>query len=76
MTAFIQAHAAGQDSGTISIPGITETLVMPCTEPVNLPQLQRLRRQFIALNRQHTIDSSRVGEAFVGYLNDAFEGAS
>lgn len=41
--------------------------------PPSLPQLQRLRRQFIALNRQHSLSKARVKALFVVYLNDAFE---
>lgn len=41
--------------------------------PPSLPQLQRLRRQFIALQRQHGLSKSRIRDLFVDYLNDAFE---
>ncbi|KAF2154037.1 chromatin associated protein KTI12 [Myriangium duriaei CBS 260.36] len=37
------------------------------------PQLQRLRRQFVAQNRVNEIDKRRVGGLFVDYLNDAFQ---
>jgi protein KTI12 len=43
------------------------------TNPTSLPQLQRLRRQFIQLNRQHNLSKARVKGLFVGHLNDAFE---
>ena len=39
---------------------------------VSLPQLQRVRRQFISLNRQHAQARSRIKELFVGYLNTNF----
>jgi len=40
---------------------------------VTLPMLQRMRRQFMSLNRQHThLDKNRVGPLFVDYLNDQF----
>jgi tRNA uridine 5-carbamoylmethylation protein Kti12 len=38
---------------------------------VMLPQLQRLRRQFIALNRRHDIAVDRAGVLFVEFLNGA-----
>lgn len=47
---------------------------------VGLPQLQRFRRAFVALNRGGigleavgTLAAGRLRESFVGYLNDAFE---
>lgn len=36
------------------------------------PQLQRLRRQFVAFNRVSEIEKSRLPTAFVRYLNDSF----
>lgn len=50
------------DVGTVELPGRT----------VALPQLQRLRRQFITLNRQHKLMKERIGGAFVEYLNDSW----
>lgn len=41
--------------------------------PVALPALQRLRRQFIALNRRDAVPAKRITVTFVGYLNDAFQ---
>lgn len=43
--------------------------------PVGLPALQRLRRQFITLNRQTAVPVKRIRESFVGYLNDSFGAA-
>ncbi len=47
---------------------------------VGLPQLQRYRRAFVALNRGGIgleavgkLAAGRLRESFVGYLNDAFE---
>lgn len=40
--------------------------------PVGLPALQRLRRQFISLNRQNAVPAKRIRESFVSYLNDSF----
>jgi protein KTI12 len=41
--------------------------------PIGLPALQRLRRQFISLNRKDAVPVKRIKESFVGYLNDSFE---
>lgn len=43
--------------------------------PIGLPALQRLRRQFISLNRKDAVPVKRIKESFVGYLNDSFEAA-
>jgi protein KTI12 len=40
---------------------------------VGVGGLQRLRRQFISLNRQNAVPVKRIRESFVGYLNDSFE---
>lgn len=48
-----------------------QVVCLPMTPPT-LAQLQRLRRQFIALNRQHDLSKARVKGLFVDYLNDAF----
>lgn len=42
---------------------------------MSLPALQRLRRQFISLNRQSAVSVARIKESFVGYLNDSFQAA-
>ena len=40
-----------------------------------MPELQRLRRQFLAYAKTHSLEGSgRVAEAFVRYLNDALRG--
>jgi protein KTI12 len=48
---------------------------LPAGREVGLPALQRLRRQFIALNRQNAVSVARIKESFVGYLNDLFQAA-
>jgi protein KTI12 len=57
--------------------GERERLVveLPANRTVGLPALQRLRRQFIALNRQNAVSAARIKESFVGYLNDSFQAA-
>ncbi|KAK0711599.1 RNA polymerase II elongator complex subunit [Lasiosphaeris hirsuta] len=53
---------------------------LPPSRKVGLPQLQRYRRAFVALNRGGIgleavgkLAAGRLRESFVGYLNDAFE---
>nr|POF08156.1 protein kti12 [Quercus suber] len=63
---------AGEGGGEVAIAGADHVVELPITAP-SLPQMQRLRRQFIALNRQHsTLSKARIRELFVDYLNDAF----
>lgn len=71
ITTWQQDHP-GEGGGQISILGAEQTIDLPTTV-TTLPQLQRLRRQFTALNRQHSLSKSRIRELFVDYLNDAFE---
>ena len=70
ITTWQQDHP-GEVGGQISIPGTEQTIDLPATA-TTLPQLQRLRRQFTALNRQHALSKSRIRDLFVDYLNDAF----
>ncbi|PNS16591.1 hypothetical protein CAC42_91 [Sphaceloma murrayae] len=42
-------------------------------EGVRGPQLQRLRRQFVTMNRVSEVEKKRIGPLFVDYLNDAFQ---
>ena len=53
---------------------------LPAGKKVGLPQLQRLRRAFVGLNRGGiglepigNLGPARIRESFVRYLNDAFE---
>ena len=48
-----------------------DTIELPIS-PVSLPQLQRIRRQFIAVNRQLKIPKARIRKAFAEYLNGSF----
>lgn len=50
------------------------TLQLPARK-VGTPELQRLRRQFISLNRQNAVSSIRIKESFVEWLNDSFQDA-
>ncbi|KAI1433987.1 chromatin associated protein KTI12 [Xylaria sp. CBS 124048] len=75
-----------EGGGEVSIPrgsGKGEdnlVIELPASKKVGLPQLQRLRRAFIGLNRGGiglegigNMGPSRIRETFVGYLNDNFE---
>lgn len=71
VTTWQQDHP-GEGGGEITIQGAERPITLPTTAP-SLPQLQRLRRQFTSLNRQHTLSKSRIRDLFVDYLNDAFQ---
>ena len=71
ITTWQQDHP-GEGGGHVAVPDAGQSISLPMTAP-SLPQLQRLRRQFIALNRQHTLKKSRIRELFVDYLNDNFQ---
>ncbi|QIW96461.1 hypothetical protein AMS68_001979 [Peltaster fructicola] len=71
ITIWQQDHP-GEGGGIVNVAGSEKTIQLPMTAP-SLPQLQRLRRQFIQLNRQHTLGKSRLKELFIDYLNDSFE---
>jgi protein KTI12 len=70
ITTWLQDHP-GEGGSEIVVTKDGQTVTLPVTAPA-LPQLQRLRRQFIGLNRQHTLSKARVRDLFVDYLNDAF----
>ena len=63
ITTWQQDHP-GEGNGQISIPESDLILNLPPTSP-SLPKLQRLRRQFTTLNRQHTLSKSRIRDLFV-----------
>lgn len=67
----------GEGGGEVVIDGGgKETLVIELpANPVGLPALQRLRRQFMSMNRQNAVPVMRIKESFVGYLNDSFQNA-
>jgi protein KTI12 len=71
ITSWQQDHA-GEGAGEVMVPDSEQIITLPMNPP-SLPQLQRLRRQFIALNRQHALGKSRVRDLFIDYLNDAFQ---
>ena len=71
LTSWQQDHP-GEGGDEITIPSAEQKIMLPVTPP-SLPQLQRLRRQFTTLNRQHPLSKSRLRELFIDYLNDAFQ---
>lgn len=67
----------GEGGGEVEVEleGKGKVIVELPANPIGLPALQRMRRQFITLNRQSSVAVSRIKESFVGYLNDAFQAA-
>lgn len=53
------------------MPDVERPLELPAT-PMTLPQLQRIRRQFITMNRSHSFSKTRIREVFVEFLNSEF----
>ena len=66
-----QADHLNEAGGIVTVPDCSTVVELPVT-PITSPQLQRLRRSFIALNRQHSLDPTRLQGLFVEYLNDEF----
>ncbi|KAF2502251.1 chromatin associated protein KTI12 [Lophium mytilinum] len=66
-----QKDHPGEEGGTIPLPDIGKFIELPAST-TTLPQLQRIRRQFISMNRQHSLSKARVKDLFVDYLNDQF----
>ncbi|OCL04293.1 chromatin associated protein KTI12 [Glonium stellatum] len=66
-----QKDHVGEEGGEVLIPGAEKHIELPGS-PMTLPQLQRIRRQFITMNRQHSLSKSRIKGLFVDYLNDQF----
>ncbi|TGZ85251.1 chromatin associated protein KTI12, partial [Ascodesmis nigricans] len=60
---------SGGGGGTVPVKDCEVTLELPDRQ-LSLPQLQRLRRQFIQLNRTHQIARKRIRELFVEYINE------
>jgi protein KTI12 len=66
----------GEGGGEVSVGEDSEELAVELpANPVGLPALQRLRRQFISLNRQNAVPVQSIRGSFVGYLNDSFQAA-
>lgn len=67
--AVLEWQNNGGEGGRLKIDGAETQLQLP-PHKVTLPQLQRLRRQFTNLNKQHVIKGERVKELFVEYVNE------
>lgn len=63
-----QRDHPGEAGEKLAVGGTVAQICLPPT-PVSLPQLQRLRRQFLNLNRQHHLTIGRTREIFVDFLN-------
>ncbi|RPA93040.1 chromatin associated protein KTI12 [Choiromyces venosus 120613-1] len=57
--------------GELPVPECGKVLELP-GQDLTVAQLQRIRRQFIALNRQHSVGKQRIRELFVEYFNGNF----
>ncbi|CAB66461.1 elongator complex associated protein Kti12 [Schizosaccharomyces pombe] len=60
------------DTSLITVPGSKLQIALPSVT-VSLPLLQRLRRQFIQINRQQSYNTNVLKEMFVEFLNGQFE---
>ncbi|KAG9242733.1 RNA polymerase II Elongator complex associated protein-like protein Kti12 [Calycina marina] len=66
----------GEGGGEVSVAEGDEKLAIELpANPVGLPALQRLRRQYISLQRKNAVPVPRIRASFVGYLNDSFQSA-
>lgn len=66
-----QKDHAGEGGGEVKVQDVEKPIELPAA-PMTLPQLQRIRRQFINLNRQHSLSKARIKEVFIDYLNAEF----
>lgn len=64
-----QKDHPGEGGGELAV--AEGTIELPA-KPVTLPQMQRIRRQFISLNRLHNLPKARIRSSFIEYLNDNF----
>ncbi|KAI9717608.1 MAG: hypothetical protein M1812_004553 [Candelaria pacifica] len=63
-----QKDHQGEGGGDIRVPDVEQSMELPASL-MSLPQLQRIRRQFISNNRQHVLAKSRIKGLFIDYLN-------
>ena len=66
-----QKDHAGEGGGEVQIQDVEKPIELPAMS-MTLSQLQRIRRQFITMNRQHSFSKARIKEVFVDYLNAEF----
>lgn len=64
-------RSAGEGGGWLPVAECEVVLELPA-RCVTVAQLQRVRRQFVSLNRQHSVGKKRIRELFVEYVNREF----
>lgn len=64
-------RSAGDGGGSLPVAECEVVLELPA-RTVTVAQLQRVRRQFVSLNRQHSVGKRRIRELFVEYVNREF----
>lgn len=64
-------RSAGDGGGCLPVAECEVVLELPARS-VTVAQLQRVRRQFVSLNRQHSVGKRRIRELFVEYVNREF----
>lgn len=69
VNAVMEYQGNGGEGGSLKVDGSDVELDLP-SKKVTLAQLQRMRRQFTNLNREHMIARERVKTLFVEYLNE------
>lgn len=58
--------------GTVKVKNYTTLVTLPY-KSMTLAQLQRIRRNYIALNRVKTVETDRIPPLFIDFLNKNFE---
>ncbi|KAI9812856.1 MAG: hypothetical protein M1827_004374 [Pycnora praestabilis] len=66
-----QTDHPGEQGGRLSMSDTDQAIELPASA-ISLPQLQRIRRSFITLNRQHLLSKNRIRDQFADYLNNSF----
>ncbi|KAF3281886.1 hypothetical protein TWF970_001842 [Orbilia oligospora] len=72
VSAVLDYQKTNGAGGSVKISEASTTIELPANH-VGLAQLQRIRRQFISFNRQHTAERTRLKSMFVEYLNKELE---
>ncbi|KAI9595500.1 chromatin associated protein KTI12 [Syncephalis fuscata] len=66
--AVLQVQQEGVGTTVVAVPHSDLKVQLP-SRTLLMPELRRLRRQFININKAHTLPEDRVADAFVEYLN-------
>ncbi len=64
-----QKDHPGEGGGELKV---EENIIELPANPVSIPQLQRIRRQFMNLNRQNNLPQNRIRSSFINYINGNF----